>query len=79
VLGDAITVNSFHHQGVADPGKLEPTGWCPEDGVVEVVEDPDRSFAIGVQWHPEDTNDFRLFAALAAAAAARRSSAVDSR
>lgn len=79
VLGDGITVNSFHHQGVADPGKLEPTGWCPEDGVVEVVEDPDRAFAIGVQWHPEDTNDFRLFAALAAAAAARRSSAVDAR
>jgi putative glutamine amidotransferase len=28
ILGDAVVVNSFHHQGVADPGRLRPTGWC---------------------------------------------------
>jgi putative glutamine amidotransferase len=72
ILGDAVIVNSFHHQGCADPGRLRPTGWCPEDNLVEVVEDPSKTFAIGVQWHPEDTTDFRLFAAFVEAARARR-------
>jgi putative glutamine amidotransferase len=70
ILGDELTVNSFHHQGVADPGGLVATGWSPEDDLIETVEDPQRSFALGVQWHPEDTNDFRVFVALVEAAAA---------
>jgi putative glutamine amidotransferase len=72
ILGDAVIVNSFHHQGCADPGRLTPTGWCPEDDLIEVVEDQTKTFAIGVQWHPEDTTDFRLFAAFVEAARARR-------
>jgi len=72
ILGDMVIVNSFHHQGVADPGKITAVGWCPDDGLVEVVEDPDHAFALGVQWHPEDTTDFRVFEALIAAASARR-------
>jgi len=68
ILGDELTVNSFHHQGVADPGRLRATGWCPADNLIEVVEDPDVPYAIGVQWHPEDTSDFRVFAALVEAA-----------
>ncbi|HTF10920.1 MAG TPA: gamma-glutamyl-gamma-aminobutyrate hydrolase family protein [Asanoa sp.] len=64
LLGESVEVNSFHHQGVADPGKLTATGWCPEDNLIEVVEDPALRFALGVQWHPEDTTDHRLFAAL---------------
>src|SRR6266542_3499199 len=50
ILGDVVVVNSFHHQGIADPGRLTPTGWCPED-----------------------TTDFRLFAALVEAARVVRS------
>jgi putative glutamine amidotransferase len=72
ILGDRVTVNSFHHQGVADPGRLRPTGWCPEDKLIEVVEDPDLPYALGVQWHPEDTDDFRVIAALVEAAAKRK-------
>ncbi|WP_433084371.1 gamma-glutamyl-gamma-aminobutyrate hydrolase family protein [Dactylosporangium sp. CA-052675] len=72
ILGEAVIVNSFHHQGCADPGRLVPTGWCPEDDLIEVVEDPSKTFAVGVQWHPEDTTDFRLFEAFVAAAGARR-------
>jgi len=71
ILGDEVIVNSFHHQGVADPGRLAPAGWCPGDDLLEAVEDPNLSFAVGVQWHPEDTSDFRLFAALIEAAAGR--------
>jgi putative glutamine amidotransferase len=71
LLGARLTVNSFHHQAVDDPGAFVPTGWCPDDRVVEIMEDPQRSFALGVQWHPERTGDLRLFAALAEAAAQR--------
>jgi putative glutamine amidotransferase len=75
ILGESAMVNSFHHQGVSDPGRLSATGWCPEDALIEAVEDPDRTFVVGVQWHPEDTTDSRLFAALVAAGAARRTGA----
>jgi putative glutamine amidotransferase len=73
ILGDSLTVNSLHHQGVADPGRLIPTGWCPADDLVEVVEDPAHEFVLGVQWHPEESTDRRLFAALVEAARERRS------
>lgn len=78
ILGDALTVNSLHHQGVADPGRLTATGWCRGDELIEVVEDPGREFALGVQWHPEDSTDFRLFAALVEAARERRSRSLGS-
>ena len=71
ILGDEVIVNSFHHQGIADPGRLQPSGWCPEDDLIETAEDPNRTFAIGVQWHPEDTSDFRVFQALVEAAGRR--------
>ena len=68
VLGDELTVNSFHHLGIADIGSLRATGWCPDDDLVEVAEDPRHTFVLGVQWHPEDTNDHRVFVALVDAA-----------
>jgi putative glutamine amidotransferase len=72
IVGESTVVNSFHHQGVHDPGQLVPVGWCPEDGLIEAVEDPLKRFTVGVQWHPEDTADFRLFEALVACAEAYR-------
>ena len=71
LLGARLTVNSFHHQAVDDPGRLAVTGWCPDDRVIEIIEDPDRAFVLGVQWHPERTADLRTVAALAEAAARR--------
>jgi putative glutamine amidotransferase len=71
LLGARLTVNSFHHQAVDDPGTFTVTGWCPDDRVIEIIEAPRRSFALGVQWHPERTADLRVFAALAEAAAQR--------
>jgi len=68
ILGDELAVNSLHHQGVADPGTLTPAGWCPGDDLLEAAEDPTRSFAIGVQWHPEMSTDHRVFEALVEAA-----------
>lgn len=72
ILGDEVTVNSYHHQGVSDPGGLTPVGWCPDDDLIEVVEDPARTFVLGVQWHPEDTDDFRVFEAFVEAARERK-------
>ncbi len=66
VLGERLRVNSYHHQGVESAGSLTVTGWA-DDGTLEAVEDPSRRFAVGVQWHPEVTDDRRLFEALVAA------------
>lgn len=68
ILGvTAMTVNSSHHQCVADPGSLTVTGWA-DDGTVEACEDTSAGFVLGVQWHPEYTDNPRLLAALVAAA-----------
>lgn len=66
ILGDTVSVPSYHHQGLDSPGSLTVTGWA-DDGTAEVVEDPSRRFALGVLWHPEAGDDGRLFAALVAA------------
>jgi len=60
-----IAVNSFHHQAVDQVGAgLVATGWAP-DGATEAIEDPDRDFLIGVQWHAElmvdEPEQFALF------------------
>jgi putative glutamine amidotransferase len=70
VMGEHAEVNSYHHQGVADPGGLTVTG-LSDDGVVEALEDPARRFVLGVQWHPEEAGDVRPFEALLRAAGAR--------
>jgi putative glutamine amidotransferase len=67
VLGLGMVVNSSHHQSVDDPGTLTVTGRA-DDGTIEVLEDPEADFVLGVQWHPEMTDDRRLFAALVKAA-----------
>ena len=43
-----------------------------DDGVIEAVEVLGRTFAVGVQWHPEEDGDVRLFAGLVEAARANR-------
>ena len=69
-----IDTNSSHHQGVADPGDLTPTGWT-DDGLIEVLEAPEARFALGVQWHPEHPDrraaELPLFRTLVDAATAR--------
>jgi gamma-glutamyl-gamma-aminobutyrate hydrolase PuuD len=48
-------VNSRHHQAVSHVGQyLKVSGRAP-DGVIEAVERPDRRFALGCQWHPEES------------------------
>lgn len=70
VLGEHVEVPCYHHQALSEvAAELDVVGHA-EDGTVEAVELPDRRFAIGVQWHPEeDLDDIRLFQALAEASA----------
>jgi putative glutamine amidotransferase len=54
---------------------LEVTGWAVVDELPEALEDSDRRFALGVQWHPEADETSRLIAALVVEAAAHRAAA----
>jgi putative glutamine amidotransferase len=69
ILGPAPHVNSYHHQAVREPGTLTVTARA-DDGVIEALEDPARRFVLGVQWHPEELADGRLFEAFVDAARA---------
>jgi putative glutamine amidotransferase len=70
-------VPTHHHQAVDLLGDgLRAVAW-EEDGLIEAVEagpsdlDGLSGFVLGVQWHPEQGQDMRLFGALVAAAAER--------
>jgi putative glutamine amidotransferase len=72
IAGDArLQVNSRHHQAVSRLGEgLQISARAMGDGIIEGLERADRSFVVGVQWHPEDQvardaeqlNLFRAFA-----------------
>jgi putative glutamine amidotransferase len=72
LLGDRFEVLCSHHQAVDSLGQDLVVAARSEDGVIEAVELPDRRFVVGVQWHPEEDGDLRLFEALVAAAGQRR-------
>lgn len=68
-----LEVNSSHHQAPEQLGDgLRAVAWCPDDKVVEAVEGTQPGhFVLGVQWHPERSDDTAaraLFAAFVAAA-----------
>ncbi|MCZ6742366.1 MAG: gamma-glutamyl-gamma-aminobutyrate hydrolase family protein [Alphaproteobacteria bacterium] len=66
-----LAVNSAHHQAVKEPAPGLAVNARAPDGVIEGIEDPDRRFCIGVQWHPEfeiSDGDSRLLAAFIEAA-----------
>ena len=67
--GEYFDVPTHHHQAVDEVGAgLTAVGWA-DDGIIEAVEsDSVEQFLIGVQWHPEQGDDLRLFSALVAAA-----------
>ncbi|MBO2447532.1 gamma-glutamyl-gamma-aminobutyrate hydrolase family protein [Actinomadura barringtoniae] len=71
VLGDSADVPTYHHQAVSRLGKaLVAVAWA-DDQVVEAVELQGHRFGLGVQWHPEEGDDLRLFEALVSEASGR--------
>lgn len=68
LLGSRVSVPCYHHQAIDKLGHdLAITGRAP-DGTVEAVQLAGHAFVVGVQWHPEQDADTRLFDALVAAA-----------
>jgi putative glutamine amidotransferase len=66
---ERTTVKSHHHQGLDELGEgLVPTGWSAEDDLVEAIELPDKPYALGVLWHPEEDERSRVIASLVDAA-----------
>lgn len=49
---DKIKVNSYHYQTVRGSNFFSIVG-ISNDGLIEVVENKNHPFQIGVQWHPE--------------------------
>ena len=69
---ERITVKSHHHQGAARLGEgLAVTGWSLPDEVIEAIEMPERRYALGVLWHPEEDVRSRVIASLVDAARVR--------
>jgi putative glutamine amidotransferase len=67
IESESISVNSFHHQAVAQPGSQIKISACAPDGTIEAIEAVGHPFCIGVQWHPEcllDLPSRHLFNAL---------------
>lgn len=54
-LGDGLVASS-HHQALGNAAHLEVIG-VSDDGVIEAIRDAARPFYVGVQWHPERTED----------------------
>jgi putative glutamine amidotransferase len=68
---------SHHHQGVDRLGEgLVISGVSTLDDLPEAIELPERSFVLGVQWHPEADTASRVVSAFVAAAATRASDRV---
>jgi putative glutamine amidotransferase len=70
LIGVAAPVPTAHHQAINRLGAgLTTVAWT-EDQMIEAVELQGHRFGIGVQWHPEEGDDARLFEALVNAAQA---------
>jgi len=68
---DSLDVNSAHHQAAkGEPSGVKINAVAP-DGVIEGIEATNKTFCLGVQWHPEygvsagDADIFRAFIAAA--------------
>lgn len=53
------TVHSKHKQAIVNPGALRVIA-TSDDGVIEAADYPKRKFYVGVQWHPERTENAQL-------------------
>lgn len=76
IMGPRVVGKSYHHQAIERVADGLKVVGRHADGTIEAIESVDRPWVIGVQWHPERTQQSpetkRLFAAFIAAAAAFR-------
>jgi putative glutamine amidotransferase len=65
VVGSEMTeVKSAHHQGLEELGEGVAVSGHADDGVIEAIELPEKSFAVGVLWHPEEDERSRVVGSL---------------
>jgi len=71
VGAERTEVKSAHHQGLDQLGEgVVASGWADDD-LIEAIELPDRTFAVGVLWHPEEDERSRVVGALVEEARSR--------
>jgi putative glutamine amidotransferase len=79
VGGEHTVVRSHHHQAVDELGEgLVVAGRAVEDDLVEAIELPGKSYALGVLWHPEEDERSRVVGSLVDAAREHRAAALRS-
>lgn len=71
VGGERTEVKSAHHQGVEELGEGVTATGRADDGLVEAIELPDKSFVVGVLWHPEEDERSRVVGTLVEEARSR--------
>jgi len=64
VMGETAVVRCSHHQAIDAVGEGLVVTARSADGIAEALELPAARFVVGVQWHPEEDADERLFEAL---------------
>jgi putative glutamine amidotransferase len=64
IVGETATVRCSHHQAIDRLGRGLVVTARSSDGLAEAIELPAACFVVGVQWHPEEDADVRLFRAL---------------
>jgi gamma-glutamyl-gamma-aminobutyrate hydrolase PuuD len=64
IMDESSTVRCSHHQAVDRLGAGLVVTARAADGVIEAVELSTAPFVVGVEWHPEQDGDLRLFEAL---------------
>jgi len=72
LCGERVEVRCSHHQAVDRLGRGLRVTARSEDGVIEAAELDGQAFVVGVQWHPEEPGDVRLFEGLVTAARQHR-------
>jgi putative glutamine amidotransferase len=71
VGAERTAVKSHHHQGIEEVGEgLSVVGWADVDDTVEAIELPDKPYALGVLWHPEEDERSNVIGSLVEAARA---------
>jgi putative glutamine amidotransferase len=67
LCGERVEVRCSHHQALGHLGDGLRVTARSDDGVIEAAELEGPPFVVGVQWHPEEPGDTRLFEGLVAA------------
>lgn len=77
----ALSTNSAHSQAVDKPGRSIEVSARASDNTIEAIEAFDKSFFVGVQWHPEAAGEAlasrRLANAFVGACKARHSAKIE--